>query len=532
MKQRGLSDVVTTVLIILLVVVSVVAIGAYVVNLVGSSGRTVEREGVCLASTITVDGCRWFKSTSTVPGQTNRTVVSIASSTDSTVTAVSQLNFLFTYADGSSETFTSTNVLPGIGKASVSHDIANMSKQPSTVAVGGRYTIAGGKTVSCPVSVPASCITEATSNPSFLASSPSALNIAGSIGSGSSTPTPGAGSTGSGGSGSGSSGGGTPPTVTFTCVDSDVAQANPLLAQGTVTITPSTGSLTVSTDSCDSPTTVREFSCASSTSSVATPNSTLCTTNTCSGGRCVPSTPLPVPVDFLLGLVAYWPFNDTVYTGATAEVKDALGISHGATAGSPTLVSGLKGNAVHFRGAISPTVGITNQRIHITAPSTTFNVNTFTLSAWIKTPDAGNNRKRIFSQQAPSTISRVTQYYGIGLNGNNLECYSQLDSGVLTTGVGQFNQLLNDNQWHHVACVRNTGNEFVWYIDGARVKTIPLTGSSLSGYLMGNAGIVIGRFIGNAVEDFNGTIEDIRVYNTALTNGQINQVYNFTRNAP
>lgn len=214
MSKRGLSDVVTTVLIILLVVVAVVAIGAYVVNLVGSSGRTVEREGVCLASTVKVDGCRWFKSLVLV--QTNRTVVSITSSTDSTVTAVSQLSYLFTYADGSSETFTSVNSLPGIGKGSISQEFVNMTKQPSSVAVGGRYTLANGKLVSCPVFTPVSCLTEATSNPSYLTSSPSALNVAGSIG-GSPTPasvangsTPGAGSTGTS-SGSGSTGGTAPP---------------------------------------------------------------------------------------------------------------------------------------------------------------------------------------------------------------------------------------------------------------------------------------------------------------------------------
>lgn len=236
MYRRGLSDVVTTVLIILLVVVSVVAIGAYVVNLVGSSGRTVEREGVCLASTVTVDGCRWFKSTSTVPGQTNRTVVSIDSSTDSTVTAVTQLSYVFMYADGSSETFTSVNSLPGVGKASVSQEFANMSKQPSSVAVGGRYTIAGGKTVSCPVFTPASCITEATSNPSFLAFSPSALNVRNSIGGApAGGGTAGAGSTGSssgtGSSGTGSSGstGGTTPPIVAGALYTFDTSGNPAL---------------------------------------------------------------------------------------------------------------------------------------------------------------------------------------------------------------------------------------------------------------------------------------------------------------
>jgi hypothetical protein len=150
----------------------------------------------------------------------------------------------------------------------------------------------------------------------------------------------------------------------------------------------------------------------------------------------------------------------------------------------------------------------------------------FTLSAWIKTTDAGGGRRRIFSQQDDDVSA---QYYGIGLNGNNLECYSQLD-----INVGQFNRLLNDDQWHHVACVRNTKVEFVWYIDGVRVKTVPLQAVAYSpnGYALGNGGILIGKYLPSDSENFRGAIDDVRVYNISLTDEQISQVYNFTRNMP
>ena len=193
--KRGLSDVVTTVLIILLVVVAVVAIGAYVTNLVRSSGRTVEREGACLANTIKVDGCRQFISADgSAPA---RTVVSIASTTDTVVKSVSELSYIFTYNDGKSETFTSTNSLPVSGKSSVSQDVGYITKKPTSVQVGAKYILTDGKTVSCPPTPLSSCVTESSIQASFFALSPQSLLVLGSIGSGVSNPVSGAGSTGS-----------------------------------------------------------------------------------------------------------------------------------------------------------------------------------------------------------------------------------------------------------------------------------------------------------------------------------------------
>ncbi|MSS75008.1 hypothetical protein EXS73_02235 [Candidatus Pacearchaeota archaeon] len=194
MSRRGLSDVVTTVLIILVVVVSVVAIGAYVTNLVRSSGRTVEREGACLANTIKVDGCRQFISQLAV--ENNRTVVSSSSTTDALVDRVIQLSYFFTYKDGSSELFTSSSSLPPPGKASISQEFTRMNKAPSSVQVGGSYVLKDGKTITCAGVKPVSCVTEATNNPSYLSVSAQALNVGGSIGGAGATPVAGAGSTG------------------------------------------------------------------------------------------------------------------------------------------------------------------------------------------------------------------------------------------------------------------------------------------------------------------------------------------------
>lgn len=220
--------------------------------------------------------------------------------------------------------------------------------------------------------------------------------------------------------------------------------------------------------------------------------------------------------DYTNGLVAHWKFDETAYSsGGANQVRDDLGSSHGTVMASqsyptifPTVSSGLKGNAVKFNG-------VNGEKILINPIiSSTFNLNKFTLSAWIKTDDAGTGRRRVFSQQ-------TGPYYGMALNGNNLECFSSFDLGVV-----QFNGLLNDGQWHHIACVRNSGLEFAFYIDGVRVKTSSLVGRTTATYSMNNQAVSIGVYLGANSETFNGTIDELRIYNNALTNSQISQVYN------
>ncbi|MEK6889814.1 MAG: LamG-like jellyroll fold domain-containing protein [Nanoarchaeota archaeon] len=232
-------------------------------------------------------------------------------------------------------------------------------------------------------------------------------------------------------------------------------------------------------------------------------------------GRGITGNPVASATDYTSNLVAYWKFDEASYSGGSGQVKDYLGFSNGTPVSSPTIVPGLKGNAVRFTGA-------GGQKILISTTPTKFNLGSFTLSAWVKTSDAGTGRRRIFSQQN-------SDYYGIALNGNNLECFSSLDFGV-TQYNSPSTAVLNNNQWHHVSCVRNTGiNKFLLYIDGVNVKNSSITGSS--SYAMGAGGISISQYLGGNSEIFTGLIDELRVYNTALTSTQINQVYDFAKPA-
>lgn len=457
-NKKGLSDVITTVLIIVIVIVAIGMIAAFLVPLL--KGTTDKAQGVNTCLTIDV----LAKKCEVAQNGANDFNVSVLISRGVGKTEISEAKIILEKDDGSSNITNFANPSSLTEYATVSHSLARTNFKPKFASVAVKLS---GANSACDASEEIEC---------KMVSSVSA------------------------GAGGGTTPGPSPSSPT--CTDSDGGN-NPNTA-GIVTLTSDGSTITSQLpDICSNVNTLSEQSCASATDANS-PNSINCP-NGCSNGACNAA---PAATDYLTGLIAYWKFDETAYTGATAEVQEYLGISPGTSAGSPTIVSGLRGNAVRFTGA-------SGQRILISTTSSNFNLNKFTLTAWIKTTDAGSGRRRIFSQQ-------TTPYYGIALNGNNLECFSSFDIGVV-----QFNRLLNDDQWHQVSCVRNNGVEFVFYIDGVRVNTLPLgTGGS---YTLGNTGIVIGQYIGGNSETFIGNIDEMRVYNSALDNGQINQIYNFTK---
>jgi len=75
---------------------------------------------------------------------------------------------------------------------------------------------------------------------------------------------------------------------------------------------------------------------------------------------------------------------------------------------------------------------------------------------------------------------------------------------------------LSDGNWHHVAWVRSgTGaNEFEFFSDGVSLGT-----TTISTDFVGHDNLGIGSF--NGAENFPGDIDDLRLYNVALSSSEI-----------
>jgi hypothetical protein len=142
---------------------------------------------------------------------------------------------------------------------------------------------------------------------------------------------------------------------------------------------------------------------------------------------------------------------------------------------------------------------------------------TYTLSAWIRTSATGG---RIVSQQ------NGAKYWGIGVGGSGrLRHFDSRDSSPdVEIGAGP---LLTDNAWHLVHLVRSNGVARRYYVDGKLVGTTAATSTtSFAGNpILGT--LEIGRFSGGS-EFFTGTIDDVRILATELTDDDIFLEWNTT----
>lgn len=147
----------------------------------------------------------------------------------------------------------------------------------------------------------------------------------------------------------------------------------------------------------------------------------------------------------------------------------------------------------------------------------------YTVSIWVKR--TGN----------PSASQFIVAKDGGG-GSTQWDIFSNTNGGIsVRNGVGTSldvnNRLINDSLWHHVAMTheRNTTNGVKVYIDGT---LLGMTNLSASGQILNNtANLYFGVrvFSGNLTGFYNGSLDEARIYNTALTSSQVLEINNSRR---
>ena len=215
------------------------------------------------------------------------------------------------------------------------------------------------------------------------------------------------------------------------------------------------------------------------------------------------------------GLVGWWPFN--------GNADDESGNGNNGTVTGATLTTdrnGVANKAYSFNG--------TNNKIFIekTLLSNTFS--SHTTSVWINT-----------SSQTNQTI-----YSDRGVNGGNPNYYwYKNNSSIQTQWNGGWNHASHNNncvngaisqqsvwngQWHNLVSVFDAQSLTInLYQDGILIKTQP--NITLNCYGNVSQPTTIGCSSGGGYPDdyfFNGKIDDIAIYNRALTQQEITALYN------
>jgi hypothetical protein len=149
-----------------------------------------------------------------------------------------------------------------------------------------------------------------------------------------------------------------------------------------------------------------------------------------------------------------------------------------------------------------------------TSASTIFDVGTtVSMTAWIKRDTNSHNWESIANH-----IKKTSSYDGYWI-GSIANGKIRAFVGPYTNYVDTTNAVSN-SVWHHVALVSN-GTIFSIYVDGVKASADQAVGAISTT----NVSVRIGRSIA-AGEYFDGQIDDVRIYNYALTAEQIKQIMN------
>ena len=180
--------------------------------------------------------------------------------------------------------------------------------------------------------------------------------------------------------------------------------------------------------------------------------------------------------------------------------------------GTPTSVNfnaeGKYGLAGKFNGSSS----IINLGDHnVFSPS----VNPLSFSLWIKKSTSSFNT--IFSKGASGSYEYALFISGSGviqLQASNLSFSSNVN---ISTSASY-----SDGNWHHVVAIYDPSGNFKIYVDGTQQAT------SSSSFTMGNSSnaLHIGRKYENNVDILDGSLDQFRVFNKAVSASEVSTLYN------
>jgi hypothetical protein len=220
------------------------------------------------------------------------------------------------------------------------------------------------------------------------------------------------------------------------------------------------------------------------------------------------------------GLVAWYRFEDS--TNTAIDATNALGVGANQTAfdgtvngasfvpndGVTDVVSGPNSGAYDFDG--------TDDEINA-GPSPSLSPNRITISCFVK-PDDVSTRQQIIARDRQNNRDYQLQIAGLVGAQNILFTLFPADE------IGTSSAPLSTGIYTHVVATYD-GSELALYIDGQKIKSknnvfTPNTNSTDTK--------IGSRVFSGGKDFFDGSLDDVRIYNRALSASEINQIYTNT----
>ncbi len=208
------------------------------------------------------------------------------------------------------------------------------------------------------------------------------------------------------------------------------------------------------------------------------------------------------------GLVGYWPFN--------GNANDASGNGNNGTVNGNVILTNDRNNIANSAFEWPNTNSGFSSSSYISLPNLTsqFLNGEFSISLWVK--------------KYPNPISIDPRIIGIGESGLIFDGNSSSIKVYLGIGLGTFTNPIGENQWAHIVFVNNgSSGQSYFYLNG---NLIHQTTTNPSQNIVHSSTVAweLGRKSIPSFNGFGGNLDDIAIYNHALTQQEVTALYTST----
>lgn len=211
-------------------------------------------------------------------------------------------------------------------------------------------------------------------------------------------------------------------------------------------------------------------------------------------------------------LVGWWPFNESSGTSTT----DRSSNSNTGTLNNLDFSS--DGSTGILDGAI--TYSATDDNITASGTDFQFGTSDFSIAFWVKSSTV--KRQFIASTYHGSSEESFT----VELNNDGKPTFQLYGSGSTSAG-GISATVITDGVWHHVVWVFNRAGNAQVYIDGS-LYGVEWNISGV-GSLNNARPLTIGKYPANTTLTLAGTLDDLRIYDKALSVTEVLEIYHIAK---
>ncbi|MDO8728838.1 MAG: LamG domain-containing protein [bacterium] len=218
------------------------------------------------------------------------------------------------------------------------------------------------------------------------------------------------------------------------------------------------------------------------------------------------------------GLVGYWSFDGKDVAGVTALDRSGNN-NNGTLTGGPTRAIGKIGQGLSFDGV--------DDVVSVTQSASINDLDTVTVSAWVYARSSGGGGCGRIVDKVNASADGGFQFH---ICGSPATSYMEFDAPRWQTTNGAWitaNDTLGFNGWHHVAVTydySSTANDPKLYLDGTFIASSEFATPAGTKATGETETLNIGNR-NNLQRTWNGLIDDVRVYNRALTGDEIKRLY-------